>query len=142
MRKNNRRLFYFVFIATVFSGNCAMGDPVSQDYYAGTGKIAGGNPPSVPLVTFTPAQLRFDFTASLDPESGSEVGTYFIYTYDGIPKTFYEPRYIDLTISPPADRTFYYSAAQSGTHTVIVTGFDGYRESAVTDQNKITFTVP
>lgn len=118
-----------------------MESPLPEDYYAGTGKIAGGNPPSVPVVTFTAAQLRFDFTASIDPESAAEVGTYFIYVYDSAPSVYYEPRDIALSLAPPT-RTFYYTGTKTGTRTVVVTGYDGYRESAVTTQNRITFSFP
>lgn len=119
-----------------------MESPLPEDYYAGTDKIAGGNPPSAPVVTYTAAGLRFDFTASVDPESAAEVGTYFVYVYNGTPSTYYAPRDIALTITPPDARTFYYTGQQTGSRTVVVTGYDGYRESAVTSQNQITFSFP
>ncbi len=141
MRKNKRCFVALLAIVASLAG-CTLSEPLPQDYYSGTAKIGGGNPPSVPVVTFTAAQLRFDFSASIDPESGGEVGTYLIYTYDGEPSTYYAPRDIVLTITPPAARTFYYTGLQSGVRTAVVTGFDGYRESAVTTQNKITFSFP
>src|SRR5262249_17196734 len=137
----DRKLLIAATIAFLLAG-CALSAPLSEDYYAGTSKIAGGNPPSVPVVTFTQAQLLFDFTASIDPESAAEVGTYYIYAYSGVPQTYYQQRDIDSVISMPSARGFYYTGVQTGTRTVIVTGFDGYRESAVTDQNRIIFSFP
>ena len=138
-----KRCLFFILIAILFPiVGCALGTPLEQDYYAGTGKIAGGNPPSVPVVTFVQSQLRFDFTASIDPESGGEVGSYFIYAYTGIPQIFYQARDIDSVITMPATRGFNYTGPQTGTRTIIVTGFDGYRESAVTNQNTVTFSFP
>lgn len=120
---------------------CAVSDPVSEDYYAGTDKIAGGEAPGVPTVTYTASQNRFDFTASIDPDTSAEVGSYIVYLYSGIPSAYYESRYIEAIIPSSSPRAFYVTVA-SGTYTVIVTGFDGYRESAVTAANRITFTVP
>ncbi|MFZ5627780.1 MAG: hypothetical protein ACOY5B_01525 [Spirochaetota bacterium] len=118
-----------------------MGEPLPQDYYSGTDKIAGGQAPSVPVVTYTPASRRFDFTVSIDPDTGSEVGNYIVYYYTGIPTRYYEQRYIDGIISAGSARTFFFSGSP-GTYTVIVTGYDGFRESAVTDANRITFSLP
>lgn len=123
---------------------CALNAPVSEDYYAGTEKIAGGKPPSVPVLTFTKSALRMDFTAAIDPETNAEVPTYYIYLYTGLPTTYYQARDIDNALNSPAQRTFYLPglAGATGTFTVVLTGYDGYRESAVTDQNKMTFTLP
>jgi hypothetical protein len=142
MVKNKRRIAVLALVLAAPFIHCTLSEPLSQDHYAGTGKIGGGNPPSVPVVTFTAAQLRFDFSASIDPESGSEVGTYLIYAYDGDPSTYYQPRDVVRTITPPAVRSFYYTGLQTGVRTAIVTGYDGYRESAVTAQNKIVFSFP
>lgn len=142
MRKNNSALIRAIIAALFFPGACTLSEPLPEDYYAGVSKIGGGNPPSVPVVTFTPATLRFDFTASVDPETGGEVGTYYIYIYTGVPESYYGVRDIARTISPPDARTFYYVGPQSGTRTAVVTGYDGYRESAVTNQNKIIFSFP
>lgn len=124
--------------------HCALSSPVSEDYYAGTDKIAGGKAPSVPVLTLTKSALRVDFTAAIDPETNAEVGTYFIYLYKGIPASYYQPRDIDNVLNSPSPRTFFLPglAGATGTFTVILTGYDGYRESAVTDQNKITLTLP
>ena len=142
MKKNRFLLFCLICGALFFPVACTLSEPLAEDYYAGVSKIGGGNPPSVPVVTFTAATLRFDFSASIDPESGGEVGTYYIYIYNGVPDSYYGVRDIARTISPPDARTFYYVGQQSGTHTAVVTGYDGYRESAVTNQNKIVFSFP
>ena len=120
---------------------CAVGEPLPQDYYSGTDKIAGGQAPSVPVVTYTPATRRFDFTASIDTDTDSEVGNYIVYYYNGVPTKYYEQRYIDGIIPVGSARTFFFTGSP-GTYTVVVTGFDGFRESAVTDANRITFTLP
>lgn len=122
--------------------SCAIDAPLPQDYYAGTVKIAGGNPPSVPVVTFDKSQLRLDFTAAIDPESGSEVPTYFFYFYNGVPQTYYQTRDIDTKLNSPAVRGFNLNTPANGKHTLILTGFDGFRESAITDQNRIIFEWP
>lgn len=119
-----------------------MNAPLPEDYYAGTGKIAGGNPPSTPALTFTKSALRFDFTAAIDPESGAEVSTYLIYFYNGVPQSYYQVRDIDTRMDSPATRSFTLNTPTDGTHTVVVTGFDGYRESAITDANRVIFTWP
>jgi hypothetical protein len=120
---------------------CAVGEPLPLDYYSGTDKIAGGMAPTVPVVTYTPAVQRFDFTESIDPDTGSEVPQYIVYYYEGVPKKYYEARYIDAIIPAGSPRTFFFSGSP-GLYTVVVTGYDGYRESAVTDANRITFTLP
>jgi len=120
---------------------CALGEPLPQDYYSGTDKIAGGMAPTVPVVTYTPATRRFDFTESIDPDTGSEVANYILYSYDGVPSRYYESRYIDALIPAGSARTFFFSGS-AGTYTVVVTGYDGFRESAITDANRITFTLP
>lgn len=140
MRRRRGGVFPFLLPLALLAA-CAVDEPLPQDYYSGTDKIAGGQAPSVPVVTYTPATQRFDFTVSVDPDTGSEVGNYFVYFYTGIPSRYYEQRYIDAIISGGSARTFFVSAG-SGTYTVIVTGYDGYRESAVTDANRITFTLP
>lgn len=137
-------LAVILILASLGSYGCALNAPVSEDYYAGTDKIAGGKPPSVPVLTITKSALRADFTASIDPETNAEVGTYFIYLYKGVPTTYYQARDIDNVLNSPTPRTFFLPglAGATGTYTVILTGHDGYRESAVTDQNKITMTLP
>lgn len=131
-------------LVSMVSSGCALNAPVSEDYYTGTDKIAGGKPPSVPVLTLTKSALRVDFTASIDPETNAEVGTYFIYLYKGVPTTYYQARDIDNVLNSPAPRTFFLPGltGATGTFTVILTGHDGYRESAVTDQNKVTMTLP
>jgi hypothetical protein len=125
----------------VLGAACAVGEPLPQDYYSGTDKIAGGQAPTVPVVTYTPATRRFDFTESIDPDTGAEVGNYIVYYYIGVPTKYYEPRFIDAIIPGGSSRTFFFSGGP-GTYTVVVTGYDGFRESAVTDANRITFTLP
>jgi hypothetical protein len=123
-------------------GACTMSAPVDENYYGGNDKIAGGQPPSVPVVTFDKANLRFDFTASIDPETQAEVPTYFIYVYPSVPTKFYEARFIDRAISPPSPRSIYLTSVPFSPMTVILTGFDGYRESAINAQNMVTFEYP
>ncbi|GAB4422544.1 MAG: hypothetical protein OHK0011_01610 [Turneriella sp.] len=140
MRRRRGGAFLFLLPLALFAA-CAVGEPLPQDYYSGTDKIAGGQAPSVPVVTYTPASRRFDFTASIDPETGNEVGNYIVYYYTGVPSKYYEQRYIGAIIPAGSARTFFFSDS-AGTYTVIVTGYDGFRESAVTDANRITFTLP
>lgn len=121
---------------------CVMDAPLPQDYYAGTGKIAGGNPPSTPVVTFDKSQLRIDFTASIDPDTGAEVSKYFLYYYNGVPQTFYQVRDIDTTLNSPSVRTLTLNTPSDGKHTFVITGYDGYRESAINDNNRIIFDWP
>ncbi len=121
---------------------CTVNAPVDENYYNGNDKIAGGRPPSVPALTFDKANLRFDFTAAIDPETQAEVPTYFIYIYSGVPSKFYEARFIDRAIAPPTPRSFYLSSVPYSPMTVILTGFDGYRESAINSQNMVTFEFP
>jgi hypothetical protein len=121
---------------------CTLDSPVGSDYYAGTDKLAGGKAPSAPVVTLTVSELRVDFTAAIDPESGSEVATYFVYRYSGMPGSYYSYRDIEIALDAKASRRYYLKNDRSGQQTVIVTGYDGYRESAVTDQNRIVFTYP
>ncbi len=116
--------------------------PLPQDYYAGTGKIAGGNPPSAPVVTFSKAQLRIDFTASIDPDTAAEVPTYYLYYYNGVPQTYYQIRDIDTSLNSPSVRAVTLNTPADGRHTIVITGFDGYRESAVTDANRVIFDWP
>ena len=131
-------------LVSVIVSRCALNSPVAEDYYSGTEKIAGGKPPSAPVLTFTKASLRVDYTAAIDPDTSAEVPTYYIYLYAGLPSTYYQARDIDNVLNAPTQRTFYLPglAGATGTYTVVLTGYDGYRESAVTDQNKITFTLP
>lgn len=124
-----------------WSIGCAVGDPLPLDYYSGTEKIAGGEAPTVPMVTYTSAARRFDFTPSIDPDTGSEVANYIVYFYTGIPTKYYEARFIEAIIPAGSARTFFVSG-NPGTYTVVVTGYDGYRESAVTGDNRITFSLP
>jgi hypothetical protein len=121
---------------------CTLSDPLPENYYDGTIKIAGGSAPSVPQVTYTASGVSFSFTASVDPETGAEVPTYLVYAYAGLTDTYYQTRNISAIISTPATRGFSFSGTSGSVYTVVVTGSDGNRESAVTDQNKIVFTVP
>ncbi len=121
---------------------CTVNAPLAEDYYSGSEKIAGGKPPSVPQLVFDKTNLKFDFTASMDPESAAEVATYFIYVYPGVPAKYYEARYLDRAITTAGVRTFYLASVPYTTTSVVVTGFDGYRESAVTTQNLVTFDYP
>ena len=121
---------------------CTVNAPLSEDYYSGTDKIAGGNAPSVPQLVFDKPNLKFDFTASIDPETASEVTTYLIYIYPGVPTKFYETRYLDRAITTAGVRTFYLTSVPYATMSVVVTGFDGYRESAVNATNMVTFDYP
>jgi len=123
-------------------GACAVNSPVDENFYSGNDKIAGGKPPSVPALSFDKANLRFDFTAAIDPDTQAEVGTYFIYIYSGVPAKFYEARFIDRAIAPPNPRSFYLASVPYSPMTVILTGFDGYRESAINSANMITFEYP
>lgn len=132
------RLVILVWLLPV---GCAVGDPVALDYYSGTEKIAGGHPPTVPIVTYTAAARRFDFTESTDPDTGGEVANYIVYFYSGVPVKYYESRFIEAIIPAGSAKTFFVSGAP-GTYTVIVTGYDGYRESAVTEHNRIIFSLP
>lgn len=128
-------------LVALWSMSCAVGDPLPLDYYSGTEKIAGGEAPTVPIVNYTSAARRFDFTLSIDPDTGSEVANYIVYFYTGIPTKYYEARFIEAIIPAGSARTFFVSG-NSGTYTVVVTGYDGYRESAVTDDNRLTFSLP
>jgi len=121
---------------------CALDSPVGSDYYTGSDKIAGGKAPSVPVVTLTLSERRVDFTAATDPETGGEVATYFVYRYTGIPGSYYSYRDIEVALDATAARRYYFKNDRSGQQTIVVTGYDGYRESAVTDQNRIVFTYP
>lgn len=118
-----------------------MDAPLPENYYDGTDKISGGKAPSAPVLSYTAAQLKFDFTASIDPESGGEVGTYYVYVYNSTPETYYLARDVILTLTP-ANRSFYYTGQQTGTRTVIVTGYDGGRESAITSSNRYVLSFP
>lgn len=119
-----------------------MNAPLPQDYYAGTEKIAGGKAPSVPVVTFNKAQLRIDFTAAIDPDTGAEVSKYYLYYYNGVPETYYQIRDIDTALNSPSVRALTLNTPTDGRHTFVITGFDGYRESAITDANRIIFDWP
>ncbi len=132
---------FLLLMSLAYSAGCAVGEPLPLDYYSGTDKIAGGEAPSVPVVTYTPENRRFDFTVSIDPDTGSEVSSYIVYYYNGIPTKYYESRYIDAIIPGGSARTFFFSGSP-GVYTVVVTGYDGFRESAVTEANRITFTLP
>lgn len=119
-----------------------MGEPVSEDFYSGTDKIAGGSAPTVPIITFTAPERKFEFTASIDPDTGQEVATYFVYFYETPPKVYYNASFIEMLIPSTSERKFYVSAAYRGPLTLVVTGFDGFRESAVTDSNLQTVNLP
>lgn len=120
---------------------CAVGEPLPQDYYSGTDKIGGGQAPSAPVVTYTPATRSFEFTVSIDPDTGAEAANYIVYYYEGVPTKYYEQRYIDAIIPAGGLRAFFFTGV-AGIYTVVVTGYDGFRESAITDANRITFTLP
>ena len=94
------------------------------------------------MVTFNKAQLRVDFTAAIDPDTAAEVATYYVYFYNGIPQTYYQIRDIDTALNSPAVRGFNLNIPADGKHTLVVTGFDGYRESAISDENRIIFDWP
>jgi len=134
--------FSALLMATLVYSSCAMNAPLDENHYSGTDKIAGGQPPSVPIVTFDKANLRFDFTASIDPETQAEVPQYFVYAYRGVPTKFYEARFIDRAFAPPNPRSIYLTSVPYSPMTVILTGYDGYRESAINSQNMITFEYP
>lgn len=119
-----------------------MGEPVSEDFYSGTDKIAGGNAPTVPVITFTASERKIEFTASIDPDTGQEVTTYFVYFYEKAPKVYYNAAFIEMLIPSTSERRFYVSMAYHGPLTLVVTGFDGYRESAVTNLNLQTVNLP
>lgn len=143
MSKNRKIFCSAVFFAAVaLLSGCTVNSPLPEDYYAGVDKIAGGNPPSVPVVTLTKSQLRLDYTAAIDPESNAEVTTYFLYFYNGVPNTYYLQRDVVLRIDSPATRVITLNTPSDGVHTAIITGYDGFRESAVTDQNRIIFSWP
>lgn len=143
MKKSNRTFLVVAAIPFFLQlGACVMNAPLPQDYYAGTEKIAGGSPPSVPVVTLNKSQLRVDFTAAIDPDTAAEVGTYYIYYYNGVPATYYQIRDIDGAMTSPAVRGFNLNTPTDGRHTLVVTGFDGYRESAITEANRIIFDWP
>jgi hypothetical protein len=140
LRRRRGGVILFLWLVFLVAG-CAVGEPLPQDYYSGTDKIAGGQAPTVPVVTYMPAMQRFDFTASIDPDTGAEVDRYIVYWYSGVPTKYYEPRFIEAIIPAGSARSFFFSGSP-GTYTVVVTGYDGFRESAVTDANRITFTLP
>lgn len=143
MKKSNRTFTAIAAIPFFLQlGACVLNAPLPQDYYAGTEKIAGGKAPSVPVVTFNRSQLRVDFTASIDPETAAEVPAYFFYFYNGVPETYYQLRDIDTKINSPSVRGFNLNTPTDGRHTLVVTGFDGYRESAITEANRIIFDWP
>ena len=143
MTKSKRASIVFAALPFVLLlSACAMGAPLPQDYYTGAEKIAGGKAPSTPVVAFNKSQLRIDFTAAIDPDTSAEVSTYYFYYYNGVPQTYYQIRDIDLTLSSPAVRGFNLNTPADGKHTIVVTGFDGYRESAVSDDNRIIFDWP
>lgn len=143
MKKSNRKIFVVTFLPLVLHlAACVMNAPLPQDYYAGTEKIAGGKAPSVPVLTFDKAQLRVDFTAAIDPDTAAEVSTYFFYFYNGVPQTYYQLRDIDTKLNSPSVRGFNLNTPTEGKHTLVITGFDGYRESAISDANRIIFDWP
>ncbi|MBV6494710.1 MAG: hypothetical protein LDLANPLL_02747 [Turneriella sp.] len=131
------KCFVFIFLFM----RCAVGEPVAKDYFKGSDKIAGGLPPSVPVVTYDTNAATFTFTASIDPDTGSEVTDYFVYFYKGFPTVYYQERDLVLIVQSTS-KTFSINNITSGTYTVIVTGFDGHRESAITDDNKRSFLIP
>jgi len=133
-----------IFLAFVLwgSSHCALQTPVDENYFAGVDKIAGKNPPSVPTVTFTQSAMRFDFTASIDPDTNAEVGKYYVYSYTGAPKLLYQARDIVLILQS-SDVHAFTAFYPSGDYTIVVTGFDGGRESAIVqNQNLIFFKIP
>ncbi|MCX7632904.1 MAG: hypothetical protein N2Z22_06195 [Turneriella sp.] len=136
----NKKTLFAILSSVLFLG-CTLRDPLPIDYYSGTDKIAGGQAPTVPQLSYDPNERRFTFTAAIDPDTGAEVGEYIIYFYQGVPTRYYETRYIEAIIPRGQPRSFTINAPP-GIYTVVVTGFDGYRESAVTEQNRITFTLP
>ena len=132
---------YLTLIILVVS-QCSLQTPVDENYYAGVDKIAGRNPPSAPTVTFTQSLLRFDFTASIDPDTGGEVGRYYVYSYQGAPTLLYQARDIVLILQS-SDVHAFTTYFPSGDYSIVVTGFDGGRESAIIqNQNLIFFKIP
>jgi len=120
--------------------SCTLDAPVGEDYYAGTEKIAGGKPPSTPVATFSSATRVLTFTAAIDPETSAEVPTYYVYAYSSEPTAYYKSRDIVKTIKTPEARSYAFPDVK-GNFILVVTGYDGYRESAISNLNKITFTL-
>lgn len=128
-------------IFSIFCG-CAVEAPLPENYYSGTDKIAGGKPPTTPVVTFDATTRRLDFGPAIDPETGAEVARYFIYFYFGTPTVYYVSRDIIKTFRTPEPRTYTIPPLVAGSYTFVVTGYDGYRESAVTDASRIALNEP
>lgn len=140
--RNILRISSLVWISISGTG-CVTDNPVSENYYEDTSKIKGGYAPSVPTLSFDKTTWTISYTQSVDPDTGSEVPYYYFYVYAGYPTEYYKFYDIALRRETGATKSFVIDPiTQSGIYTVIVTGYDLARESAITSQNNIHIIVP
>ncbi|GEM_PF-3501177 len=117
-------------IILFFLMSCMHGE-VPADYYSGTDKIKGGDKPSaVVLDSFNLSSRQFQWSPSVDTETGSPVEEYFIFCYANyIPENIYDARYLAFQVngSTYADISGY--IVEKGNYYFMVVGNDGNRIS-------------
>ncbi len=152
--------------ALIVLSACVTDDPVSGDYFEGNERLAGGEPPSVPTIELVEGNLCTDGDSnpvfcfvlgwtnnadlsiteaveSIDPETGAEVDSYVIYYYYPDPPTKLYQDMDLLTVRSADDGLVAFAPdgptlqGRSGTHTFIITGSDGRRESGIDSRNTV-----
>ncbi len=125
---------------------CTMRSPLPNDYFSNLENVVGGEKPSAPqIINFDyPTNTTLEWTASVDPDSdpaNQAVTTYFVYYYlnsvpDGNDK--YNSEFVLFTVENATSISLQNLSFPSGTSYLGVSGFDGGRESEIS--NIVSFT--
>lgn len=138
----NKYIPFFTLLFFITLPGCVNEAPVGSDYYADNSRIAGGAAPGSPVLSYNSSELEFTWSASIDPDTGDEAGIYYLYYYfNEIPADPYHVDYLIAVINTDDGRkaTLSSEITRSGSHYFAVTGYDGGRESEIS--NIITVTV-
>lgn len=126
-----------------FLVGCVTDNPVSEEYYEDITKIKGQNAPSSPVLTIDTSTWTLTYTQSIDPDTGAEVPYYHFYAYTGLPVEYYKFYDLAMRREKGSAKSFTIDPiTQSGVHTIVVTGYDLGRESAVISQSTVVIVVP
>ena len=144
--KNSR---FILFLSLSLSIQCTLNTPVADDHFSRLENVRGGEKPTSVVVNPLnyPTSTLLQWSVSFDPDSepaNSPVANYRIYQYvESIPSgsNLYAVEFLvsivqnlnTLDIST-------LNLSQSGTHYFGVTGFDGNRESHIS--NLISISIP
>ena len=108
--------------------SCVNYPSIPPDYYQDKSKILGGEKPTTPFLEWISSN-KLQWTKSIDPDTGEEVKSYFLYYYyNEYPSEdiLYNKEFV-LVETPSRNVTI--SGFSPGIHYFTVTGFDGGRES-------------